>query len=186
MCIDPLWRYLYLILSLIWASVGSKERPDLVKGKPNILFIMGDDLTTQAISCYNGIFKDYTNTINTDRLAPEGIRFQNVLCTNAICSPARATSLTGNYSHKNGFRCLWLRQDFDTTQAAIATELQKAGYQTALLGKWHLGTCPTGFDDYKVLEVQDRNDHPELQKVIKDNCYEFETKSYQGDQSSVA
>lgn len=123
---------------------------------------MGDDHTTQAISCYDGIFKDYTQTANIDRLASEGILFQNAFCTNAICSPARATLLTGKYSHKNGVRCLG--QKFDTTQTTIGTELQKAGYETAVFGKWHLKSTPTGFDDYKVLQVQRRYENPEFKE----------------------
>lgn len=134
--------------------------------KPNILLIIGDDHTTQAISCYNGLFKEYAQTVNIDKLASEGVLFQNTFCTNAICSPARATLLTGNYSHINGVKCLG--QHFDTTQVTIATELQKAGYETAVFGKWHLKSTPTGFDDYKVLQVQGRYEYPELQNVIKE------------------
>jgi arylsulfatase A-like enzyme len=123
---------------------------------------MGDDHTTQAISCYNGIFKNYARTIHIDKLATEGVILQNAYCTNAICSPARATLLTGKYSHKNEVRCLG--QNFDTTQVTIATELQKAGYKTAVFGKWHLKSTPTGFDDYKVLKVQGRYENPEFKE----------------------
>jgi arylsulfatase A-like enzyme len=128
--------------------------------KPNILFIMADDHTTQAISCYKGILEKYAGTVNIDLLASEGIRFTNCFCTNSISSPSRATILTGKYSHKHGVYCLG--QPFDSTQLTSATVLQEQGYQTAVFGKWHLKSTPAGFDDYKVMKVQGRYRDPQF------------------------
>lgn len=117
--------------------------------KPNIIYIMADDLTTQAISAYGGIYKDVAPTPNIDRLAQEGMLFQDVLCTNAICGPSRAAILTGNYSNINGYYKNESGGKFDSTQWTFPQEFQKSGYQTSLFGKWHLGTEPKGFDIFK-------------------------------------
>jgi uncharacterized sulfatase len=153
-------KAIFIFLLAIFFSQCTQHKHPGNPTRSNILFIMGDDHTTQAISCYKGFFKNYAKTINIDKLASEGVIFQNAFCTNAICSPARATLLTGKYSHRNGVRCLG--QNFDTAQVSIATELQKAGYETAVFGKWHLKSTPTGFDDYKVLQVQGRYENPEF------------------------
>lgn len=117
---------------------------------PNIIYIMADDLTTQAISAYeNGIYDHIAPTPNMDRLAKEGMRFQNVMCTNAICGPSRAAILTGDYSHVNGYYKNEKGGQFDNTNWTFPQEFQKNGYQTSLFGKWHLGTDPVGFDEYK-------------------------------------
>ncbi|MGK0307064.1 MAG: arylsulfatase A-like enzyme [Urechidicola sp.] len=117
--------------------------------KPNIIYIMADDLTTQAISAYGGIYKDIAPTPNIDRIASEGMLFQDVLCTNAICGPSRAAILTGNYSNLNGYYKNESGGKFDKTQWTFPQEFQKNGYQTSLFGKWHLGTEPQGFDVFK-------------------------------------
>ncbi|QCX40981.1 sulfatase [Aureibaculum algae] len=125
------------------------ETKELESIQPNIIYIMADDLTTQAISAYGGIYKDIAPTPNIDRLADEGMLFQDVLCTNAICGPSRASILTGNYSNKNGYYKNESGGKFDKSQWTFPQEFQKNGYQTSLFGKWHLGTEPQGFDDYK-------------------------------------
>ncbi|MDY7396803.1 sulfatase [Aureibaculum sp. 2210JD6-5] len=117
--------------------------------QPNIIYIMADDLTTQAISAYGGIYKDIAPTPNIDRLADEGMLFKDALCTNAICGPSRAAILTGNYSNKNGYYKNESGGKFDETQWTFPQEFQKNGYQTSLFGKWHLGTEPQGFDEFK-------------------------------------
>ena len=117
--------------------------------RPNIIYIMADDLTTQAISAYGGIYKDIAPTPNIDRIANEGMLFQDVLCTNAICGPSRAAILTGNYSNKNGYYKNESGGKFDKTKWTFPQEFQKNGYQTSLFGKWHLGTEPQGFDVFK-------------------------------------
>ena len=121
----------------------------IVKERPNVIFIMADDLTTQAISAYGGIYKDIALTPNIDRLVNEGMLFQDVLTTNAICGPARAAILTGNYSNINGYYKNERGGKFDQTKWTFPQEFQKNGYQTGLFGKWHLGTEPQGFDVFK-------------------------------------
>jgi len=116
---------------------------------PNIIYIMADDLTTQAISAYGGIYRDIAPTPNMDRIANEGMLFQDVLCTNAICGPSRAAILTGKYSNKNGYYKNESGGKFDETQWTFPQEFQKNGYQTSLFGKWHLGSEPKGFDVFK-------------------------------------
>ena len=117
--------------------------------KPNILFIMADDHSKNAISCYGN--RDIV-TPGIDRLAEGGMRFEHALTPNSFCTPARAAVLTGKYSHKNGVT--HLNQKFDGSQPTFPKYLQKAGYQTSLFGKWHLLTQPTGFDHYCVMKMQ--------------------------------
>ena len=116
---------------------------------PNIIYIMADDLTTQAITAYDDRFKGIADTPNMDRLANEGMLFTDVLCTNAICGPSRAAILTGNYSHLNGYYKNESGGKFDASQWTFPQEFQNSGYQTSLFGKWHLGSEPKGFDDFK-------------------------------------
>jgi len=119
---------------------------------PNILFIMSDDHASEAIGAYGSWLKKYCSTPTIDRLAAEGMRFTNVCCNNSICSPSRATILTGQYSHKNGVPSL--NGAINENSPQVAAELQKAGYQTAIFGKWHLTSQPKGFDTYKVTRGQ--------------------------------
>lgn len=116
---------------------------------PNIIYIMADDLTSQAISCYGGIYSNIAPTPNIDKLADEGMMFQDVICTNAICGPSRASILTGNYSNVNGYYKNERGGKFDESQWTFPQEFQKNGYQTTLFGKWHLGSEPKGFDEFK-------------------------------------
>lgn len=144
-------------LSLAFLSCKDRSREG---GQPNILFVMADDHTTQAISCYQGIFAEKAMTVHVDRIAEEGMRFTNAFCTNSICSPSRATILTGKCSHKHGvYR---LGQSFDNSQITIPELFRDAGYSTAVFGKWHLRCTPEGFDDYKVLPVQGRYQDPQF------------------------
>jgi len=120
--------------------------------RPNILFIMSDDHASEAIGAYGSWLKKYCSTPTIDRLAAEGMRFTNVCCNNSICSPSRASILTGQYSHKNGVPSLNGSINEDSPQ--MAAELQKVGYQTGVFGKWHLTSQPKGFDTYKVTRGQ--------------------------------
>ncbi|MEZ4961230.1 MAG: sulfatase [Saprospiraceae bacterium] len=130
-------------------NAGQNANSEKNSARPNIIYIMADDLTTQAISAYeNGIYDDIAPTPNMDRLAKEGMLFQNVMCTNAICGPSRAAILTGDYSHRNGYYKNEKGGQFDNTNWTFPQEFQKNGYQTSLFGKWHLGTEPVGFDEY--------------------------------------
>lgn len=118
---------------------------------PNILFVFSDDHTCQAIDAYGGTFGA---TPNIDRLASDGMRFDRCYVTNSICGPSRACILTGKYSHKNGFFTNFDR--FDSSQRTFVTQLQDAGYETAIVGKWHLTSDPVGFDHWEVLPGQGR------------------------------
>ena len=120
--------------------------------RPNVLFIFCDDLASQAISAY-GEKRQLLETPNLDRVAKEGMRFNRCLVTNSICGPCRATILTGKYSHLNGFYNN-SNSTFDGAQQTFPKLVQKAGYQTAIIGKWHLQSDPTGFDYWNILPGQ--------------------------------
>ncbi|NMC20822.1 MAG: sulfatase, partial [Thermogutta sp.] len=128
-------------------AAGTAARAESAPGsRPNILFIMSDDHAYQAVSAYG---YGLNQTPNIDRLAREGMLFRNCFVTNSICGPSRAVILTGKYSHLNGFARNGDR--FDGSQQTVSKLLQQAGYQTAIIGKWHLGTDPTGFDHWEIL-----------------------------------
>src|SRR5262245_30417094 len=134
---------LLIPLALAWTSLAQTPPPATTQPRPNILFIMADDHAAHAVSCYGSRINE---TPNLDRLASQGMRFTNAFCTNSICTPVRAVILTGQYSHKNGVRdnSGVLPRDAVT----VAEALGKAGYQTAIIGKWHLNRPPTGFDHW--------------------------------------
>jgi arylsulfatase A-like enzyme len=119
---------------------------------PNILFLFCDDLSTQVISAY-GEKRKLLETPGLDRIAKEGIRFDRCLVTNSICGPMRAVIQTGKYSHANGFYNN-SNSRFDSTQQTFPKLLQKAGYNTAVIGKWHLMTDPVGYDYWQGLPGQ--------------------------------
>lgn len=122
--------------------------------RPNILFILSDDHTSQAWGIYGGILKDHVQNANIDRLADEGIVLNNAFCTNSICTPSRAAILTGQYSNRNGVYTL--NDPLEPDSLNMAKLLNSNGYQTAIIGKWHLKKEPTGFDYYNVLYDQGR------------------------------
>ena len=129
--------------------------------RPNIVFVFSDDHATQAISAYGGRLAEIAPTPNLDRIAEEGMRFTRCLVTNSICGPSRATILTGKYSHKNGFFKNEATQ-FDGSQQTFPKLLRQAGYQTALIGKWHLASEPTGFDHWEILPGQGSYYNPDF------------------------
>lgn len=128
-------------LLLIASSKQSEQK------RPNILYIMSDDHSYQTISAYG---YNLNQTPNIDRLANEGLRFNRCFVTNSICGPSRACIITGKYSHKNGYYDNLHNSVFDSTQQTLPKILHEVGYQTAVIGKWHLKSEPTGFDYYSV------------------------------------
>ena len=137
--------------------------PDARAKTPNILFILSDDHALEAISAYGSWLKDYTRTPTLDRLAAEGMRFTNVCCNNSICSPSRAAIITGQYSHISGglnLNCS-LRED----APSYNRQLQKAGYQTAVVGKWHMRHTPRGMDFYAVTKGQGSYFNPSFSRT---------------------
>lgn len=137
--------HLLCFLALLTLPMGAEERP-------NIVFIFTDDHAPNAIGAYNGWLKSVNPTPEIDKLAEQGMLFENSFCTNSICGPSRAVIQTGKHSHINGFKDNGSR--FDWNQPTFPKLLQAAGYETAIYGKTHLGGQPQGFDDWIVLPGQ--------------------------------
>jgi len=146
--------FIYSLTVLTGCKTSVEEEEIKEDKRPNILFIMSDDHTSQAWGVYGGILKGYVQNLNIERLADEGMVLNNVYCTNSICVPSRAAILTGQYSHKNGVYTL--DDPFPKDSLNIAKLLRENGYQTAIIGKWHLKTEPQGFDYYNILFDQGR------------------------------
>lgn len=128
--------------------------------KPNILFLMSDDHTSQAIGVYESILAVINPTPTIDEIAKEGMILTNVFCTNSICSPSRACIITGQYSHVNGV--ITLNEGIEKERQYLPLLMKKAGYQTAIVGKWHLKFAPEAFDYYNVLAGQGKYFDPVL------------------------
>jgi arylsulfatase A-like enzyme len=141
------------VLLLLLAAGSYAQQPK----RPNIVFIFSDDHAYQAISAYGN---KQVQTPNIDRIARQGAKFNNALVTNSICGPSRATLLTGKYSHINGYPLN--EQRFDVNQQLFPALLQQHGYQTAWIGKWHLGNLPKGFDFWRILNGQGQYYNPDF------------------------
>ena len=146
--------------------------------KPNILFIFSDDHAPHAIGAYDGWLKSVDPTPNIDRLARQGMLFKNSFCTNSICGPSRAVIVTGKHSHLNGF--MNNGNKFDGSQQTFPKLLQKAGYQTAMIGKWHLKSNPQGFDYWDILPGQGDYYNPNMisekgRRQVEGHCTEIVT-----------
>src|SRR3954467_6367481 len=139
--------------------------PAATDSRPNIIFIMSDDHAAHAISAYGS---RVNQTPNIDRLAREGMLLRNVFVTNSICTPSRAAILTGQYSHLNG---VTMFNRFDGTKSTVAHLLQKGGYYTAMIGKWHRGSDPGGFDRWETLPGQGAYFDPVMDTASGETTY---------------
>jgi arylsulfatase A-like enzyme len=146
------------IASAVYSCSDSSPKSDRL----NIIYIMSDDHAYQAISAYGGPLKDYAPTPNIDRIAANGMRFNRCLVTNSISGPCRAVVLTGKYSHINGFFSNDDQAPFDGSQQTFPKLLQASGYITAIIGKWHLGSDPSGFDHWEILPDQGNYYNPDF------------------------
>ena len=153
-------------LGLYWTMLPGKKEP---KKRPNVILIMTDDHTTQAMSCYGS---KLIQTPNLDRIANEGMRFDNCYVSNSLCGPSRACILTGKLSHVNGLTDN--SKTFDGNQMTFPKLLHQNGYQTGVVGKWHLTSDPQGFDFWSVLTGQGEYYNPDFRENgmdIRENGY---------------
>lgn len=142
------------------APVFAQNKSESAK-RPNIVIIISDDHAYQAISAYGN---KYAKTPSIDRIANEGVIFNNGFVTNSICGPSRAVILTGKYSHKNGFKDNE-NSHFDGSQDSFIKQLKGSGYETAWIGKWHLESDPQGFDYWQILPGQGQYYNPDFQMM---------------------
>ncbi|MCD6394709.1 MAG: sulfatase-like hydrolase/transferase [Planctomycetes bacterium] len=178
----------------IFVSPASKAAAEARKPlRPNILYIMSDDHCARAIGIYGRRLAKLNPTPNLDKLARNGMVFDNVFCTNSICTPSRATILTGQYSHRNGVYDLY--DSLPGEKNYLPREMKKAGYTTAVVGKWHLKESPMFFDYYSVIAGQGRYMNPTMhvseggaiRRIRFDSTLvrEIAVKDYQGHSSDV-
>ncbi|MEW4528296.1 sulfatase [Maioricimonas sp. JC845] len=147
-------RHLLACIALVAMLAGRLAADE----RPNILYIMSDDHAAHAIGAYGGRLAQLNPTPTIDRLAKEGILFENAFVTNSICTPSRACVITGQYPHRNGVYDLGGR--IEPARQTLAHEMKRAGYQTAMIGKWHLKEEPAAFDYYCVLPGQGKYHDP--------------------------
>ena len=150
----------YFFFSLLFLLISCTEKESEIIKKPNILFILSDDHTSQSWGIYGGPLASYVKNENIKRLASEGAVLENAFCTNSICTPSRGSILTGQYSHVN--QVFTLNEPIPRGHPNIARTLKDNGYETAVIGKWHLVDSPEGFDYYNVLPGQGRYWNPIL------------------------
>ena len=140
--INPLLQQMLVIIytvsiCLLGISTAFADNPiQQAQDKPNIVFVLVDDHAWEAVSAYGSYLKNYATTPTIDSLGRDGMRFDNFVCANSICSPSRASFITGQYSHVNGVKNL--NGKINDTSPWLSEELQKGGYETMLVGKWHL------------------------------------------------
>jgi arylsulfatase A-like enzyme len=146
-----------ILASFLFAPLALTCLAATANQRPNVLFIMSDDHTTQAVGAYATLLKSLNPTPAIDTLAAEGITFDNAYVTNSICTPSRACIITGKYPHVNSVTDLF--GGIDPMKQTLPVLFRKAGYQTAVIGKWHLESEPN-FDYYKVLPGQGQYHNP--------------------------
>lgn len=156
----PFMNYRSIKAVLLLALLSAFSFQACAKKQPNILFIMSDDHTTQGFGIYGSRLAVLNPTPNIDALGEAGMIFDNVFCNNAICTPSRASIMTGQYPQTNGI--LDLHQGLPHQNQYLPQELKKLGYETAVMGKWHLKDEPASFDYYEVLPLQGKYHNPSL------------------------
>ena len=167
-----------LIIGFLMSCLVSAEEK-----RPNILYIMSDDHAAHAIGAYGSRLAALDPTPTLDRLAEEGMLLENAFCTNSICAPSRACVITGQYPHTNG--AYDLGGKIESERQYLAIEMKKAGYQTAMVGKWHLKEEPGAFDFYTVLPGQGKYHNPEF-RVRGEKGWPKDVITYDGYHSSDA
>ena len=156
-------------LSCVTAAYAQQQK---AQQHPNIVYIMCDDHAYQCISAYGSALSKLAPTPNIDRLAERGMRFDRAFVENSLSTPSRACLMTGQYSHQNGQR--QLGEGIDTTRTFFTELLQEAGYQTAVVGKWHMGCAPKGFDYYHVYNDQGQYWNPQYRGTDTNNEFVVE------------
>lgn len=169
------------LLALLPGSALADHHEEKHDSRPNILFIMSDDHAAHGISAYGSRLAGIAPTPTIDRLAEEGALFKNAFCTNAICSPSRACVLTGQYNHTNN--AFDLSGRVPPGKQTLAIEFGKAGYHTAMIGKWHLKDEPADFQYYSVLAGQGTYFNPEF-RVRGEKKWGKNTIKYKGKHST--
>ncbi len=172
--------FISLIAISVFMACDTSNPAKTTTDRPNIIFIMSDDHTSQAWGVYGSILDSVIDNPHIRRLVSEGCLLRNSFCTNSICVPSRATILTGQYSHRN--TVYTLSDPLPEGESHVAQLLQGNGYETAIVGKWHLQTQPYGFDYYNVLPGQGRYNNPVLKNA--DN-WEAGGREYEGFSSDV-
>ncbi len=172
-----------LLLILSFFTILSAAAVATAEDRPNIIYVMSDDHAAHGIGAYGSRLATLNPTPNIDRLAKEGILFENAFCTNSICSPSRACVLTGQYAHVNG--AYDLKGDVLPENQFLAIEMKKAGYETAMIGKWHLKVEPAAFDFYTVLPGQGKYHDPEF-RVRGEKGWGKDLIKFEGKHSSDA
>jgi arylsulfatase A-like enzyme len=175
------WNQLAFTLVLVTSSSSIECLGD--DARPNILFIMSDDHTTQAFGCYGSRLAKLNPTPNIDRLATEGMRFDRVFCNYSLCTPSRASIITGQYPQTHGV--MDLGGSISPANQHLAHEMKRGGYHTAMIGKWHLKAEPAPFDYYCVFPGQGKYHNPVF-RVRGDKAWPRNTIQKRGQHSSDA